>query len=57
MKWEYKIEPTKAAYVEKRLNELGSAGWELVAVTEFAYYFKRECRDFGKPGLKPPKKA
>ncbi len=57
MKWKYHIEPTKGAYDVKRLNELGDEGWELVAVTEWAYYFKRDCRDIDKHGLKPPKKT
>jgi hypothetical protein len=57
MKWEYHIEPTKAAYDVKRLNELGLDGWELVAVAERAYYLKRERTDLDKRGLKVPKKS
>ncbi len=56
MKWEYRIESTKAAYDEKRLNELGDDGWKLVAVTGRVYHLKRE-RFVIKGPLKAPRKA
>ena len=36
MRWEYRIEslPQTTNEAQARLNELGSEGWELVAITE-----------------------
>jgi hypothetical protein len=39
--FEYKV-ITRIIGVEKRLNELGYEGWELVAVDGGTYVFKRE---------------
>ena len=41
--FEYKV-VTRLVGVEKRLNELGFEGWELVAVESATYYFKREYK-------------
>jgi len=41
--YEYKV-VTRIIGVEKRLNELGFEGWELVAVDSGTYYFKREYK-------------
>jgi hypothetical protein len=43
-KWEYlvyKHEPDPDFPVEFTLRDLGRDGWELVAVTDLVYYFKR----------------
>lgn len=48
MNWEYGIEDFGQVFnrteVEKRLNELGEMGWELVAVNPSCttYFFKRD---------------
>lgn len=39
-KWEYKIEQMSSSSLD-RLNELGKEGWQLVAVVQTIYYFKR----------------
>ena len=39
--FEYKV-VTRLVGVEKKLNELGFEGWELVDVECGTYYFKRE---------------
>jgi hypothetical protein len=39
--WEYKV-VTSAGYLDEQdLNALGKEGWELVAVFENTFYFKR----------------
>jgi len=41
--FEYKV-VTRLIGVEKKLNDLGFEGWELVAVECGTYYFKREIK-------------
>jgi hypothetical protein len=41
--YEYKV-VTRLVGIEKKLNELGFEGWELVAVECGTYYFKREYK-------------
>ena len=41
--FEYKV-VTRLIGIEKKLNELGYEGWELVAVESGTYYFKREYK-------------
>ena len=41
--FEYKV-VTRLIGIEKKLNELGYEGWELVAVECGTYYFKREYK-------------
>ena len=41
--FEYKV-VTRLIGVEKKLNELGLEGWELVAAESGTYYFKREFK-------------
>lgn len=44
MKWQYKIElikHLKAAEVKEKLDELGEQRWELVAIYDQWYFFKR----------------
>ncbi len=43
-RFEYKV-ITRILGVEKRLNELGYEGWELVACDGGSYVFKREYTD------------
>jgi hypothetical protein len=50
MQWEYRIEAFadfELAYVEKRLNEWGEDGWELVNISPSlkTYFFKRLKED------------
>jgi hypothetical protein len=48
MQWEYRIEAfVELAYVEKRLNEWGEDGWELVNISPSlkTYFFKRLKED------------
>lgn len=40
-KFEYKVVAIPYEQLEKRLNVLGSQGWELVAATSDHWYFKR----------------
>ena len=42
--FEYKV-ITRLVGVEKKLNELGFEGWELVAVDSGTMYLKREIND------------
>ena len=42
--FEYKV-VTRLVGVEKKLNELGFKGWELVAVECGTYFFKREYKE------------
>ena len=42
--FEYKV-LTRLVGVEKKLNELGFEGWELVAVECGTYFFKREYKE------------
>ena len=39
--WEYKSLNMSSAYPWKEVEALGAQGWELVAVTDGAWYFKR----------------
>ena len=41
--FEYKV-VTRLVGVEKKLNELGYEGWELVAVFDCRLYLKREIK-------------
>ena len=45
MKWEYNI---VSGHISFNLNNLGKNGWELIAVTDTHFYFKRpnqkKCR-------------
>ena len=42
--FEYKV-VNRLLGVEKRLNQLGYEGWELIAVESGTYYFKREYKE------------
>jgi len=42
--FEYKVF-TQILGVEKKLNQLGFEGWELVAVDSGTYYLKREYKE------------
>ncbi|MBP5338904.1 MAG: hypothetical protein J6Z14_06315 [Prevotella sp.] len=42
--FEYKV-VNRLIGVEKRLNELGFEGWELVAADQGKYIFKREYKE------------
>jgi hypothetical protein len=42
--YEYKV-ITPFLNTEKKLNELGFEGWELVAVDGGTFYFKREYKE------------
>ena len=42
--FEYKV-ITRLVGVEKKLNELGFEGWELVDVDSGSYFFKREYKE------------
>ncbi len=42
--FEYKV-LTKLVGVEKKLNELGFEGWELVAYESGTFFFKREYKE------------
>ncbi len=42
--FEYKV-VTRLIGVEKKLNQLGYEGWELVAANSGQYIFKREYKD------------
>jgi hypothetical protein len=42
--YEYKV-ITLVFGIEKKLNELGFEGWELVAVDGGTFYFKREYKE------------
>ncbi|MBR1414857.1 MAG: hypothetical protein IJ570_03220 [Prevotella sp.] len=42
--FEYKV-VTRLVGVEKRLNQLGYEGWELIAVESGTYYLKREYQE------------
>lgn len=47
-RWEYHVEHSDEPLAQQHLNDLGAAGWELVAALPTAghYIFKRAAPDF-----------
>lgn len=44
MKWEYRADAINTIFIETQLNLIGEEGWELVAIYNNNYIFKRPLK-------------